>query len=268
MNPSPSPFSLPLSGTVLRAVLIDDEPRARHVLRALLAAHPEVTVCGESGDLDDATETLAAGGYDLVFLDVQLLGGTGFDLVPHVSPEARIIFVTAFDQHAVRAFEVNALDYLLKPVAPVRLAAALQRLARDSSAAVGPSDPPATDDGVAPPAQPLAPDDTAYVKTGRGSGQFLALAQIAAISTYQNYSHVHLASGETVLACRPLKTWEELLPRSHFARVHRLALVSLGHVRGIERVTGDTSLITVQGLAEPLRASYRYLPELRAKLPA
>ena len=114
---------------MLKALLIDDEAPAREDLRRLLVAHPEVSIIAEAGSLASARARLAAGGYDLVFLDIQLVGGNGFDLVPSISPDARIIFVTAYDQHAMRAFEVNALDYLLKPVRRERLSEALRRVA-------------------------------------------------------------------------------------------------------------------------------------------
>ena len=112
-----------------RALLIDDEALARTELRRLLAAHPDVAIVGEADDVSSARARLAPADYDLVFLDIQLAGGSGFDLIPHVAPAAAIVFVTAHDAFALRAFEVNALDYLLKPVPPTRLAESLARLA-------------------------------------------------------------------------------------------------------------------------------------------
>src|SRR4051812_48452693 len=98
------------------ALIIDDEPPARTVLRALLAAHAGTTIIGEAGTMRAARELLEEADYSLVFLDIQLRGGSGFDLVPLVRAGAAVIFVTAHDEHALRAFEVNAIDYLLKPV--------------------------------------------------------------------------------------------------------------------------------------------------------
>src|SRR3954464_12079964 len=106
-----------LSGSlqkVTRALLIEDEPAARTLLRRMLGKHPGITIVGEAGSITAARHLLERDHYELVFLDIQLDGGSGFDLVPHVRREARIIFVTAHDQHALRAFEVNALDYLTK----------------------------------------------------------------------------------------------------------------------------------------------------------
>src|SRR5690349_1361123 len=116
-----------------RALIIDDELAAREELRSLLAEHPAVVITGEAGTMNNARALLAAGDYDLVFLDIQLLGGLGFDLVPHVREQAKIVFVSAHDGYAIRAFEVNALDYLLKPATPARLAATLRRLDGEAS---------------------------------------------------------------------------------------------------------------------------------------
>src|SRR3954465_3716715 len=112
---------------MMHALLIDDEPSARDDLRDMLAAHAGVRVVGEAGLMAAAREQLARSDYSLVFLDVQLRGGTGFDLVPLVREGAAIVFVTGFERFAVRAFEVNALDSLVKPVATERLAATLRK---------------------------------------------------------------------------------------------------------------------------------------------
>ena len=239
-----------------RAVIIDDEPPARAALRGLLRAHPEITLAGEADTVADARVRLAVHDYDLVFLDIQLLGGTGFDLVPFVRPEARIIFATAFDQHALRAFEVNALDYLIKPVRPQRLAEALRRLASLSA-----------DPYSSPPSLPaLAPGDLVHLKIGNGTTRFIALADLAAVESNENYSTVHLADGTRLLVRRTMKTWEDTLPAAQFVRVHRATIVNLARYRGSDRESYEITLLHVEGLAEPVRASFRYLPELRTRL--
>src|SRR3954470_21637720 len=127
---------------MLRALLIDDEPAARDDLRQMLAAHAEVSVAGEAGLMPAARTPLARQDYDLVFLDVQLRGGTGFDLAPHVREGAAIVFVTGFERFAVRAFEVNALDYIVKPVTAERLGTTLRRLASIVANAIANQPPP------------------------------------------------------------------------------------------------------------------------------
>lgn len=237
----------------MKVLLIDDEAPARAALRGLLRDHPAIAIVGEADTIERAQTRLAAGDYDLVFLDVHLRGGTGFDLVPLVRAEARIVFVTAFDQFAARAFDINALDYLVKPVRPERLAVALQRVARAPAP---------------PPAAVLAPDDLVYLKTGNGTSRFVPLNQIAAIEADENYSLAHLAGGQHLHVRRTMKSWEDVLPTAHFVRVHRSTIINLARYRGSSRQSYETTLLTLDGHPEPVRASFRYLPALRASLAA
>jgi two-component system, LytTR family, response regulator len=242
-----------------KALIIDDEPPACEALRALLADHPHIAITGEAGTMTEGRAVLAGNDYDLVFLDVQLRGGSGFDLVPHVRPRARIIFVTSYDQHALRAFEVNALDFLLKPVAPERLERTLQRVAEMAS-----SEEPAVE-----PALPVfAPQDLVHLKLNAHSTRFVALAQIAAVRSCENYSEVHLADSSRHFVRHTMKAWEERLPRTHFARVHRNVIIGLTHYRGVDYVPEGTSRLHLAGVLEPLPASYRYWPECCARLAA
>jgi two-component system LytT family response regulator len=237
---------------MLKALLIDDEISARTDLRLLLEAHASVKIVGEAALLADARALLAGADYDLVFLDIQLIGGTGFDLVPAVRPGARIIFVTAHDQFALRAFEVNALDYLVKPVMPARLAAALQRLA-----APAPAD--------APPASAFTAGDRVLLKSDRGA-RFVPLADLAAILANDNYTDVFVADGAHFLMRRSLKAWEAALPVEQFARVHRQALVNLQHIERIDGPDGDTPALRLRGVKQAITCSHRLSPELRRRL--
>jgi len=241
----------------MRALIIDDEPPACDILRALLADHPAVSVVGEAGTVSAARARLAQPDYDLVFLDVQLRGGTGFDLVPHVRPGACIIFVTAYDGHALRAFEVNALDYLVKPVAPERLANALARLHAPTTAT------------PFPPSRPLLMSDRVLVKLGVGSERFVDLAEIRFVASNENYSQIAVgAAGEHLLVRRTMKAWEDILPPEHFVRVHRQMIVNTAHVRRVDRASEATSLLHLDGVRDPVPASYRYAGALRAALSA
>lgn len=245
---------------MLNALLIDDEPLAREELRRLLAVHAEISPIGEAATLPEARQLLQRDDYQVVFLDIQLSGGTGFDLVPDVQPAARIIFVTAYDRFALRAFEVNALDYLLKPVRPDRLAAAVQRLLTPGAEAApngsGPAEPvPAL----------LQPDDCVYLKTDTRA-RLVPLAQISAIFSNENYSDVQLRTGERFLTRRTMKAWEDTLPATHFMRVHRQALVNLACIERQRRDTRETAELNVLGAREPVPVSRSYLGELEARL--
>jgi two-component system, LytTR family, response regulator len=242
----------------MRAVIIDDEAPARAALRGLLRAHPEITLAGEADTMELAAQRLAVADYDIVFLDVQLRGGTGFDLVPCVRPEARVVFVTAFEQFAARAFEVNAIDYLIKPVRPQRLADAIRRLAV----------PPRDSLTPFPPGPALVPGDLVYLKVGNGTSRFVALADIAMIASDENYSETHLGDGTRLFVRRTMKSWGDTLPATHFVRVHRSAIINLARYRGADRQSPGITLLHLDGIAEPVRASFRYLPELRDRLVA
>jgi two-component system LytT family response regulator len=245
---------------VRQALLIDDESTARADLRAKLAVHPEVAILAEAATVRSARELLARTGYDLVFLDIQLVGGSAFDLVSDVRPGARIIFVTAHDTYALRAFEINALDYLLKPVAPARLAEALRRVA--SAPAAGDEAGP-----EGPPTPALRLDDTVYLRSGLRA-RFAPVADISVIAAHDNYSEVQLADGEKVFLRKSLKAWEDALPASHFMRVHRTLIVNLSRVTRYQRDGDERTLLYVAGATGPVSASRDRWVELRERLGA
>jgi two-component system LytT family response regulator len=239
-----------------RALLIDDEDLAREEMRRLLTAHPGIAIVGEADAVPAARVRLAQADYDLVLLDIQLAGGSGFDLVPHVSPAARIIFVTAYDQFAVRAFEVNALDYLLKPVSPARLGTTLHRLAPAAAPAAEAADYPL---GT------LTADDRVFLKNDRGA-RFVPLADLAAVTSADNYSEVFVTDGSHFLVRRSLKIWEAALPAATFVRVHRQALVNLARIERIGNPDGETPTLILRGVKQPIACSHRLSPELRRRL--
>lgn len=241
-----------------RTLIIDDEPLARGALRGMLREHAEIVVVGEAETLTEAQALVTGQDYALVFLDVQLIGGTGFELLPFIRPEARIVFVTAYDQFAARAFEINALDYLVKPVRPQRLAETLRR-----NAATTPEPPPLPSTSL-----PLRPDDLIHLVIGNGSTRLVPLADIVFFESDSNYCAAHLADGTRLLVRRTMKSWEDALPTSHFVRVHRSIIINLARYRGSDRESFETTLIHLAGYNEVVRASFRYLADLRTRLAA
>lgn len=196
----------------LRALLVDDERLARRSLRALLAEHPEIEIVGEASSIRRAAELIAAEHPAVVFLDIQMPGGNGFELLAQLDDPPAIVFVTAYDEYAIRAFEVNALDYLLKPVEPARLAMAVARLhglSGHADAAAG----------------PYAPADQVLIRTARRCF-FLPVARIAAIRAAGNYSYVICDTGDEHLVRRSLKDWEAMLPADRFEALDRSVVVN------------------------------------------
>lgn len=246
-----------------RALLIEDEATARADLRQKLAAHPAITVIAEAATMRSARELLARTDYDLVFLDIQLIGGNAFDLVPDVRPGASIIFVTAFDSYTLRAFEINALDYLLKPVTPERLALSVARL---GSAAPSPHPGDANETGGGPaPDTELTLGDTLYLRSGQRA-RFAPVADISVISAQDNYSEVWLVDGSRVFLRKSLKAWEAHLPASHFMRVHRTQIVNLAHVTDYERDADEHTLLCMRGGPQTVGVSRYRWGEFRQRL--
>lgn len=242
---------------MFRTLIIDDEPLAREEMHRLLSEQASVTVVGEADDVPSAQKRLATPDYDLVFLDIDLGGGSGFDLVSHAHPDARIIFATAHNEFALRAFEVNALDYLLKPISAERLAASLGRLNQT---------PPSPAVDVSEPSLPALDDtDRVLLKNDRGV-RFVPLAEIAAIISSDNYTDVSIADGTHFLVRRPLSAWEEALPSESFLRVHRQAIVNLDQVERMDSPAGGQPTLQMRGMSEPVQCSHRRTPELRRQL--
>jgi len=237
---------------VWRAVLVDDERLARQRLKHLLASHPSVTVVGEAADLAAARLVIEEQQPDVVFLDINLSPGDGFDLLPALPVETAVVFVTAHATYGIRAFETNALDYLLKPVHPDRLATTLQRLGSTvrTPAAENPR---------------LAPDETIIVKSGLGWRRFLP-REITAISADGSYSRTGLCSGEHILLLRSLEEWDRLLPTTGFARVDRSLIVNLGAVQRFDVKNRDEALLHLQGTRAPLTLGRVAIRELRRAL--
>jgi two-component system LytT family response regulator len=217
-----------------------------------LAAHPEVTVVGEADGVATALPLVESLEPDLVFLDVQMPGASGFELLDRTTVPFRVIFVTAWDQYALRAFEVNALDYLLKPVHPERLARTLARLG-ELAAPASPT-----------PVRALAYDDRVFIEE-RGRGRFLKVSAIVALRGADDYAELVSDGGQRFLLPRPLKEWEERLPERQFVRVHRSTIVNVEFIERIEQSLNQAYQVQLRGLDEPVVMSRRYAARVKAR---
>lgn len=235
----------------LRTLLVDDSRLARGELRTLLATHAEVDVVGEADDVEAAVAAVAGLQPDLLLLDIQLPGGSGFDVLERLPRAPHVVFCTAYDQHAVRAFEANALDYLLKPVEPARLAQALARVLQRPSE---PSPPRGT---------PLAAGDPVFLRDGERCW-FLKVGEISHIEIDGNYAHVHFR-GQRALVQRSLALLEERLDPAMFFRASRGVLVNLRQVRNVEAGVGDGYTLHLEGGTQ-VEVSRRQAREFRERL--
>jgi two-component system LytT family response regulator len=203
----------------MRALLIDDERLARAELRRLLAAHPDVEIVGEAVNAADGLQQIATLKPDLIFLDVQMPGGSGFDMLAAMEETPEVIFTTAFDQYALQAFEVNALDYLQKPIQATRMAAALQRCAlrhqRIAAAALAPS-----------AARKL------FIKDGERCW-FVPVQDIRLFESDGNYTRVYFEHQQPLML-RSLNQLEEKLDPERFFRASRRHIVNLDFIEQVE----------------------------------
>ena len=235
------------------AIIVDDERLARRELRAMLEeAHGStVRVVGEAESVRGAAELVRTCDADVVFLDVQLAGESGLELLTLIDPSVAVVFVTAFDQYAVRAFEANALDYLLKPVAPARLARAVERLSA-----------PTDDAALTQPAPRLDYHDRLFLRLDDRMG-FVKVADIVSIASDGDYSVVRLASGRTHRARKSLREWLARLPENAFARVHRSTIVNLEYVERVEEWSHLSYRLYLRGSSAPVAMSRRYAGQLK-----
>jgi two-component system LytT family response regulator len=222
----------------MRALIVDDERLARNELRRLLGAHPALEIVGEAANPIEARAAIAALAPDLVFLDVQMPGGNGFDLLASLDAAPAVIFTTAFDQYALRAFDVSALDYLLKPIEPARLAHALRKF--DARLQV-----PAAAVVPVPAAQAPAADGKVFIKDGERCW-FVALEQIMLFESEGNYTRVYFEANRPLLL-RSLNQLEARLDPERFLRVSRRQIVNLDFVTGIAPGPGSGMVLTLKG---------------------
>ena len=215
----------------MRAVIVDDERLARNEMRRLLDAHGGVEILGEARNADEAEDQIARLKPDLVFLDVQMPGRDGFALLEALDDTPAVIFTTAFDQYALRAFEVSALDYLVKPIPPDRLAAAIARAASRLTP-------------VAPTAR-LGAGRKIFVRDGERCW-FVAVEDIVVMASEGNYTELWFAGHRPMLP-RSLAALEDRLDPALFFRANRRQLINLRHVASITAALDGGLTVTLTG---------------------
>src|SRR5580704_9979455 len=212
----------------MTAVIIDDERLARVELRRLLAAHPEVQILGEARGAEEAIQLIGSLAPDLIFLDIEMPGMSGFELLERLEDVPRVIFTTGYDQYAIKAFEVNALDYLMKPIAPERLAAALAR--------------------VRPPQPAKMRLEQVFVRDGERCW-IVRLADVFLMESEGNYTRLCFGDDRPLIR-RSLSSLEEQLDPTTFFRANRRQIVNLKWVQATAVGIGGALIMTLRGGVE------------------
>ncbi|PTY02839.1 DNA-binding response regulator [Opitutaceae bacterium EW11] len=214
----------------MNAVIVDDERLAREELRALLNGFDDVKIVGEAANATEAIALLAEVTADVLFLDIEMPGCTGFELLSALPRSPReVVFVTAYDEFALRAFSVNAVDYLLKPVKPLRLADTIKRLRERLRFPEG--DEPAGEEGPVNNA-PLREDDQFFVREGDRCW-FIPVRSLILMEADGGHTRVHFPDGKP-LVHRTLAALEERLPKSLFLRANRGQVVNRLYIQSME----------------------------------
>lgn len=237
----------------VRVVVADDEAPARKEMRRLLSNHPDVEIVGEAKDGDEAVAMIQQHGPDLIFLDIRMPGRDGFGVLDALEPPMpEIVFSTAYDQFAVDAIRRGALDYLLKPVAPEDLQAALDRV-RERLAVRG---------RVREKEGRLSPGDRAYFRDGK-TAFLLEVSQILWVESEGNYTRV-VTPAARPLVRRPIQYFEDRLDPAHFFRINRSQIVGLGHVKSTRLLEGGRITLEL-GEGRNLEVSRRQARVFREK---
>ena len=236
--------------TSIKAIIVDDERLARVNLKKLLEPLMEIEIAGEADSCKSALEMINLHKPQLIFLDIQLSGETGFDLLEMIDNSIKIIFVTAFDEYAIRAFEVNAADYLLKPVNLERLKVSVDRVINKESEQKR-------------VAKVYEYSDSIYVWLNNYTSKFIKISSITFIEPVGNYSKIVTIEGKHCLVLKTLKQWQEELPVNNFIRIHRSSIINVEHIDHIEKHSNTHHKAFLKNIPEPLEISRRFASKLK-----
>ena len=221
----------------LRALIVDDEELARHLIREYLQGHADIAIVGECENGLDAVKQIGALAPDLVFLDIQMPRLTGLEVLELTGRRAGVIFTTAYDEHAIKAFELHAVDYLLKPFSKARFDDALARARTLHAPARGTPESAANSALDALVARKTAPLERILIRD-REQVHVIAIDQVECIEAQGDYLAIH-AAGKCHLKPQRISEIEEQLDATRFLRVHRSFIISLAHLQAIERPGPD-----------------------------
>ncbi len=237
---------------MFRALIVDDEKLARREMVYLLRAHGNVEIVGEAANVTEAAQAMRDLTPDVVFLDIQLGNESGFALLEMTNAPCEIIFTTAYDEYAIRAFELNALDYLLKPIEPRRLEEAIRRLDRRGRVDLDGGDRRKYGDLI--------------LARSAGRLRSFRVAEIAVIRASGDYTDVTTSGGANFFIKSTMNQWLERLPQEVFYRIHRSTIVNMNHVASLEENPMAEYLVRVRGIDAPLTVSRRQVAKLKGLL--
>jgi two-component system LytT family response regulator len=226
-----------------RALIVDDERLARIEIRCLLKERPRIEVSGEAESVEQASALIEQAMPDLIFLDVKMPSESGFDLFARIRVDAHVVFVTAYDEFAVRAFEVNALDYLMKQVDPERLARTVNKFLTNLKPSAVP--------------RPLEYSDSIFLQA-QESPRFVKLSSLVSVRAEGDYTSLVATTGPLGLVSTSMRERERVLPARHFCRTHRSTIINCELVTHVEKWFNDSYRVHLRHADQPLVMSRRH----------
>ncbi len=237
-----------------RICIVDDEQLAIDELNILLSDFKDIEVCGTAKSSKKATEIINETKPDIVFLDIQLKEINAFSILEFIKVKTHIIFVTAYDEYAARAFEINALDYLLKPVLQPRLKEAINRFYSNSVR--------------------LKTQELTYkysdriILTEKNEYKLISINEIVSIVSDGDYTCLYLKNNTKKLILKSMSTWEKLLPNQYFERIHRSTIINLEFIEKIEKSFNNTCKVYLKSINQSFQMSQRYTSKFLSKYKA
>lgn len=235
----------------IRALIVDDERPARKGLRILLEPFLQIEIIGEAASVTEAVQLIRDLSPDLVFLDIQMPGQSGFDLLSRVEVNFSVIFVTAYDEFTIRALKMNALDYLLKPVSHDCIRNSISKLINDTSLASSQQK-----------TSTFNYNDRVFLRADQAY-HMVKVDQIISIKAEGDYSKVSLCNNQSLIVLKTLKEWEQILPANYFVRIHRSSIINIEYIIRIEKGFNDSSYVFMKFTKDPFTMSPNYTARLK-----
>jgi two-component system LytT family response regulator len=241
----------------IRSVVVDDVDMMRITLKKVLDGFPNIEIVGEASDYESARQVINDTKPDLVFLDIDLNGLTSIDLLNEITCDPKIIFITSHPDFAIKAFELNAVDYILKPISADRLRRAIERVTELS--------PEVNVSTMMDETQERFKPDQTILLNFDGKLTFIKVQDINFIEAFGNYTKIHMNDGKLSITYNSIKNWDNRLPSDVFIQIHRSTIVNLLNVGKIEKWTNDTGRLFLKGIEKPFEISRSYFFQIKKK---
>jgi two-component system LytT family response regulator len=241
----------------IKSVVVDDVDMMRATLKKVLDGFPNIEIIGEASDYESAREVINETKPDLVFLDIDLNGLTSIDLLNEINCSPKIIFITSHPDFAIKAFELNAVDYILKPISSDRLKKAIDRVTEMSEEGVLSS-------SIGEEEERFKADQIILLNFD-GKLTFIKIQDINCIEAFGNYTKIYMNDGKLSITYNSIKNWDNRLPSEVFIQIHRSTIVNLLNVSKIEKWTNDTGRLFLKGIEKPFEISRSYFFQIKKK---